>query len=254
VLKGGGYLAAGLPPGHGRRVADLDILVADSDLAKAERVLHEHGWEFPVLDSYDERFYREWMHELPPMVHRERGSVIDLHHAILPRTGRLHPPTSQLLKWSIEVSSGIRVLCPAHMILHAAAHLFHDGEIDGAIRDLVDLDTLLRSFSCRDGFWRDLTTEAVELQLMRPTFYSLRYARRLLGTPIPADVEGVVAQWAPPRPAQALMDLLVERTLKGGAATTSRASAKALYIRSHWLRMPPVMLMRHLFHKAFLSP
>jgi hypothetical protein len=50
------------------------------------------------------------------------------------------------------------------------------------------------------------------------------------------------------------MDLLVERTLKGGAAATSRASAQALYIRSHWLRMPPVMLMRHLFHKAFLSP
>src|SRR5262249_23096145 len=50
VLKGGGYLAAGLPPGRGRRVADLDILVADSDLGHAERVLHEHGWDFPTLD------------------------------------------------------------------------------------------------------------------------------------------------------------------------------------------------------------
>src|SRR5215475_73448 len=53
VLKGGGYLAAGLPPGHGRRVADIDILVADSDLGQAERVLHEHGWDFPELDPYD---------------------------------------------------------------------------------------------------------------------------------------------------------------------------------------------------------
>jgi hypothetical protein len=27
-----------------------------------------------------------------------------------------------------------------------------------------------------------------------------------------------------------------------------------LYIRGNWLRMPFLMLTRHLFHKAFLSP
>jgi hypothetical protein len=27
-----------------------------------------------------------------------------------------------------------------------------------------------------------------------------------------------------------------------------------LYVRSHWLRMPPWLLIRHLLHKAFLSP
>ncbi|MDD5612097.1 MAG: hypothetical protein PHF75_03565, partial [Gallionella sp.] len=27
-----------------------------------------------------------------------------------------------------------------------------------------------------------------------------------------------------------------------------------LYLRANWLRMPPVLLARHLFHKAFLSP
>ena len=29
LLKGGGYLAADLPNGHGRRVADLDVLVPE---------------------------------------------------------------------------------------------------------------------------------------------------------------------------------------------------------------------------------
>jgi hypothetical protein len=28
----------------------------------------------------------------------------------------------------------------------------------------------------------------------------------------------------------------------------------ALYVRGNWLRMPPLLLARHLFHKAFLSP
>lgn len=27
-----------------------------------------------------------------------------------------------------------------------------------------------------------------------------------------------------------------------------------LYVRGNWLRMPPLLLARHLFHKAFLSP
>src|SRR5215831_8238279 len=61
LLKGGGYVAAGLSPGIGRRVADIDVLVPRSDLARVEGFLRDHGWEFPDLDPYDERYYREWM-------------------------------------------------------------------------------------------------------------------------------------------------------------------------------------------------
>ena len=32
------------------------------------------------------------------------------------------------------------------------------------------------------------------------------------------------------------------------------AARFALYIRGNWLRMPPLLLARHLFHKAFISP
>lgn len=252
LLKGGGYLAAALPPGHGRRIADLDILVAESDLAGAEHLLHERGWDFAKLDPYDERFYREWMHELPPMVHRDRSSVIDLHHAILPRTGRLHPSTERLLERSIEVESGVRVLCPSHMVLHAAVHLFHDGEIAGAIRDLVDLDGLLRLYCQEQAFVADLIGEAERLGITRPAFYALRYTNRLLATPIPPELLRAASQWAPSLPLQTLMDALVERTLKG-QAFGAEMSALALYIRSHWLRMPPLLLGRHLWRKAFRS-
>src|SRR5262245_46784011 len=52
LLKGAGYLAARLPTGAGRRVADIDILVSESDLARAEELLRAHGWEFPRLNAY----------------------------------------------------------------------------------------------------------------------------------------------------------------------------------------------------------
>ena len=248
LLKGAAYIAAALPPGHGRRVADIDVLVPQEHLAKAEAALREHGWEFAELDAYDSRYYREWMHELPPMVHGERRSVVDLHHAILPPTSRLHPSSARLIERSLSIRDDVRVLCPAHMVLHAAAHLFHDGEIAGAIRDVVDLDGLLRCFSRDPEFWTDLVHEAVELDLTRPAYYALRYAHRLLDTPVGPDVVSAMAGWAPPSPVGWVMDALVERTVPGRG--TAAAAAFALYVRSHWLRMPPLLLARHLLRKS----
>jgi hypothetical protein len=151
---------------------------------------------------------------------------------------------------AIRVDDDVQVLCPSHMVLHAAAHLFHDGEVSGAVRDVVDLDSLLRTFSDDAGFWPDLVQEARELDLTRPAYYALRYARRLLDTPIPTEYLAEVSKWAPIAPIRLLMDALVERTLPARATATSAATATALYVRSHWLRMPPFMLARHLLTQS----
>jgi hypothetical protein len=187
------------------------------------------------------------------MVHSDRESIVDLHHAILPRTSRLHPSSDRLFKRAEQTDDGARVLCPSHMVLHAAAHLFHDGEIAGAIRDLVDLDQLLRKFAEREGFWRDLVEEAHALNLTRPAYYALRYAHRWLGTPIPPDIDRVVRGWAPPRLVEPLMDAFVDRTMPGVSGVASSASVFALYVRSHWLRMPALQLARHLARKSLRS-
>ena len=254
LLKGAAYLAADLRPGRGRRVADVDVLVPEAWLGDAERALRAHGWDFGDLDEYDERYYREWMHELPPMIHAERRSVLDLHHAILPRTSRLKPSSSRLLEQAVVVPGGARVLSPAHMVLHAAAHLFHDGEITGAIRDLVDLDGLFREFGLDPGFWRHFLDEAVALDLERPAYYAVRYAVRLIGTPVPLEVLAEMAPCAPSTPVLRMMDGLVDRTLDRTKARGSASAALALYVRSHWLRMPPLMLPRHLGRKALKWP
>lgn len=249
LLKGGGYVAARLPPAVGRRVADVDVLVPSEHLSAAAAVLESHGWRQPELDPYDVKYYREWMHELPPMVHDGRGSIVDLHHAILPRTSRLHADSRVLIERAVPAGVG-HVLCPTHMVIHAAVHLFHDGEISGAVRDLVDLDALLRHFAAHEAdFWRRLAADARDLNLDRPIFYALRYSHRLLGTPIPEAAVQALESHAPPAPLLALMDQLVARTLASGA-DDGKWAATALYVRSHWLRMPPALLVRHLLRKA----
>ena len=250
LLKGAGYIAAGLPPGRGRRVADIDVLVPRADLGRVEQILQKHGWEFPEINAYDNRYYREWMHELPPMIHRERRSVVDVHHGILPRTSRLKPSSDRLLQQAETLADGVRVLAPAHIILHAAAHLFHDGEIAGAIRDLVDLDQLLRSFGRDDRFWERLVEETPAMDLARPLYYALRYTQRWFGTPLPDAVTAAMRTWAPPAPVRGLMDVLVDGAMMGTAGRSASASVFALYVRSHWLKMPPSLVVRHLVRKS----
>ena len=247
-LKGAGYIAAGLPCGVGRVVADVDILVAEVDIPRVETALKVHGWEFEPLDAYDERYYREWMHELPPMRHRERGTLLDVHHRILPRTGRIHPPTQRLLDRAIEVGA-TRVLSPEHMVLHSAAHLFQDGEVAGALRDLVDIHDLVSQFSRDPAFWDRQFAEAEALGLGRPLFYSLRYAQRVCGTPVPDTAWAALDRFRPPSRILAIVDALVGAAVSRPAGRLASPAALALYVRSHWLRMPATLLSRHLWNK-----
>ena len=119
-----------------------------------------------------------------------------------------------------------------------------------AVRDLVDLDRLLRVFGQRDGFWKSLVEEAVALGLTRPAYYAVRYTHRWFDTPVPGAAARQMQAWAPPAPVRAVMDALVTRTLPDWERSPSSAAALALYVRSHWLRMPPLLLARHLLRKA----
>jgi hypothetical protein len=260
LLKGAAYELAQLAPARGRRFSDIDLLVPEEKLGEVEAALMLAGWASAHSDAYDQRYYREWMHELPPMQHVKRHSVIDVHHAILPRTARMFPDPA-LLRAAARPLAGharLAVLAPADMVLHSATHLFCDGEFGHGLRDLLDIDRLLRDAGADPAFWPALAARARALELSRPLFYALRYAARLLGTPVPPAALAAAADGRPNRVLLALMDALFLRALQPPhASCADRYTGGArflLYIRGNWLRMPPLMLARHLFHKAFLSP
>ena len=98
LMKGTAYVAADLMAGQGRHIGDLDIMVAQDDLPQVEALLlGEGGWEWVKEDAYDDAYYRDHMHELPPMIHKERDAMIDVHHTILPMTARPMPDAATML-------------------------------------------------------------------------------------------------------------------------------------------------------------
>jgi hypothetical protein len=252
ALKGAAYLLLDLRLARGRQPADVDVLVPEPALGRAEAALKAAGWVATTLHPYDERYYRLWTHELPPMLHPSRGIPLDLHHGLVPRTSRIRPDARRVVERSRPVDgSDVRVPCPSHLVVHAAVHLFHDGEIAGALRDLSDIDALLRELGEGDpGFWDDLCDEAVALDASRATYYALRYGGRLLATPVPDRVTARALEWAPSGPVQRTMDALVERALPLSERTRPWVPAAMLKARAHWLRMPPALLARHLAVKA----
>jgi len=259
LLKGAAYAMAGLRAGAGRLFADIDIMVPKARLDEVEGALMLHGWVTAQHDAYDQRYYRQWMHELPPMQHVRRRTSIDVHHAILPETAPVRPDPAKLRAAAVPIvgNPGLATLAPGDMVLHSAVHLFFDGEFDKGARDLLDLHRLFEEFGPRPGFWEALPARARALELGRPLFYALRYGRRLFGTPVPDAVLAALAPLGPNPLLLALMDALFERALLPMHASCddafTPAARFALYVRGNWLRMPPLLLARHLFHKAFLS-
>jgi len=254
LLKGAAYVLSRLPFAQGRIQSDVDILVSRSNLKASESALLSHGWIHVKLDKYDQELYRKWSHELPPLYHPDRGTVLDLHHNILPESGRLHPNPEKLLA-AAELIPGTRHkrLSAPDMVLHASAHMFQDGDFERAIRELADIDGLIRAFSGLPRFFDALVERAEELDLQRPLFYALRYTREFLKTPIPEHVISRIRSWAPLQPGLVLMDALVTQALLPRPVPNVVGPGLAswlLYIRSHWLKMPPHQLARHLLHQS----
>jgi len=206
-------------------------------LGAAETALLAAGWEWVKPDPYDDAYYREHMHELPPLIHRERDRMIDVHHAILPLTARIRPNSAALIGNAQALANGLFTLAPADMIVHAAAHLLADGDLAGGLRNLWDIHCLIEEFGS-EGLEDRARLHGLETQVRQVA----RLAHELFGTTIP---HGWI-RWT-------IADRLVRRRLlarDGWGRPTRPATRLGFYVRSHWLRMPPVMLARHLWVKA----
>ena len=231
LLKGTAYVAGALRAGEGRFIGDLDILVDRQSLDAVEARLLAAGWEWVKPDPYDDAYYRRWMHELPPLIHRDRDRMIDVHHTILPLTARQTPDASAMIADAIPIANGLYILSAEDRVCHAVAHMLADGDLAGGLRNLWDIHCLLEGVD--EG---TLMARAHAHGLGRHVAQARRLAAALYGSGARLT----------------LWDRLVVRRLvvrDGWGRETGKGLRFAFYLRSHWLRMPPMMLARHLWTK-----
>jgi hypothetical protein len=254
ALKGIAYVLRGMPHAATRLLSDIDVMVPRDRIDAAEQALLTAGWQGTKLDQYDQKYYRRWSHEIPPLQYPGRLLDLDLHHTICPPVSRLRPDPEQFWANSEESQeAGVRLLSPVDSVLHAAIHLFFDSDFEGRFRDLLDLHELLALFGAEEAFWPALLTRARELGVGRPLYYAFETLTRVLRTPIPAHARHEALQFKP-----AVVDGWMTRTMTFVLSPADperwpaehRARLWLLFVRSHWTRMPAYLLIPHLVRKS----
>jgi hypothetical protein len=256
LLKGAAYIAQDLQIAHGRLPSDADLLVPHGFLEEARQRLLSTGWTETALDAHDRRYYHEWSHEVPPLLHPSFGLELDLHHNIVPPLSRTPVDAGRLLqrlrpcRWP-----GYMVLQPVDQVLHSAAHLFFDSEIRDRVRDLVDLDGLFRAFSTEPSFWDELTARSTELGLAEPLALSVHFCNLWMGTPVPDHARERIRAAGPGplrrawlHPLLSTLLLPVEPDARPSALQTM--AAPLFLARHHLWRLPLRLLVPHFWHKA----
>lgn len=257
LLKGSAYEALGLPLASGRLAADVDLLVDRLRLPVIEQALFAAGWLPQEMDDYDERYYREWSHELPPFKHPARGIECDLHHSITPAMRGQGVDTAKLIEKSIEVEwdghRRFRVLQPVDQLIHCALHTFKDSDLTLRLRESMDFDLLYRHYAAADATLPEqLAARALELGQARPVWWAVHFARRWLGSPIP---ESVLQALPAPSPATVrVMEWLCDRAMLPGPRLErtglDRIAAMALLTRYQYQRLPLSKLIPHVLEKS----
>lgn len=239
LLKGVAYSAARDFHAVGRLFTDLDLLVSHDSLDAVERCLFSQGWISGPIDAYDQQYYREWMHEIPPMKHVRRQSVIDLHHAIVPVVSHYSFATEWLFQDAVEVAPNLFVLSPTDRIIHCAIHALIEGDPSKLLRELYDLSALLEQHAGQSSDRVGILERSRQLgleELVAPPIHAAEY---VFGAK-PELPDGRVARW------------MVQVALGGqdDSSVRGRVARLGLLVRSHRIKMPIGMLILHLFRKA----
>ena len=259
LLKGAAYVMApvGHALGHGRLFGDIDVLVPRTALGEVESALMLDGWVSAKSDAYDQRYYRQWMHEIPPMQHIRRNTVIDVHHTILPLTARNAPDPARIIARATALPGlpAVRVPAPEDLVVHSITHLVHEGELHNGLRDLYDIHSMLQRFGPTPGFWGRLLDSGAGNDLAGPLLLGLRLAQAVFESEVPAEVLATLVAQAAPRWRRRWLLPVYARALRPptdeGAGMAEAAARLTIFVRSHALRMPMPLLLRHLSVKAW---
>jgi hypothetical protein len=253
-LKGAAYTLSGQTAGVGRIYSDIDILVDKQNIEQIEKALVLSGWLSEEITKYDDHYYRNWSHEIPPLRHGGRGTVLDVHHNIIPVISGRAPDVSCFYQQVDITKDGYSVFTPAAMTLHSIVHLFFNDDVKNGFRDLLDLDLLISSNSSVE-YWATLIQLAKETKFETELKLAIRYLRLLLQTSVPDNVLQHLAM--PNNLSVKILDFMYLKVLLPSHPLVNNPGygiANFLVAcRGHWQKMPIHILIYHLSVKGFRS-
>jgi len=256
-LKGATYIAKNLPCSHGRTFSDIDVLVDKEHIKHIEMILKFSGWLKTEIEDYNDKYYRTWMHEIPPLTHTTRGTTLDVHHNILPSTNKDMPNIDNFNIETVMVDNvgEIYTLSDIDLCIHNAVHLFTESEFHHGLRDLSDFHLLLIHFQkTNEHFVSQLIERAKNLGLFDYVRLAIRYTHLSFNTPINnVTLSELCHQSALIGKLQDVCFMQIFKPNHSSCRTWQYPIARwLLYWRGHLIRMPLRLLIPHLTRKTIM--
>jgi hypothetical protein len=253
-LKDAGYTLSVAQVGDARVYNDIDILADKESIDVIEKRLCLLGWLSEELTEHDEKDYRKWAHEIHPLMHGKRGTIVDVHHNIVPIISGQQVDADKFAKNSVTTKEGFQILSFAAMNLDSLIHLIFNEEVKKGYRDLIDIHTLITTNNNKE-FWLSLMTLANETDFELELFLACRYAKKILRTEIPDFAQDKINQFCPWN--IAFLDFIYEKALKPNHPVCRpkffAIAEFTVLIRGHFQKMPLHIHVYHLLCKGSIS-
>lgn len=257
-LKGAAYNIEKVPSLVGRTMSDIDILVPSSDIKATEERLLSLGWQAKELDNYNEKYYREFAHEIPPLFDPITGTTLDIHHNIyLPVSGKA--PDESLLRQNVVATANEKFVLEKHMqAIHTCLHLYWNEDVTCSLRDLYDFTCICKEYSS-SCFWEEMTKTAQTMNLCSLVLDVLRLAEFFFELQYPDNVKEQLSsnEDAFSKLRQSITLFVMKRAI----IPNTRACKSFIldifrilaYLRGHLLKMPLCVLVPHILKKITLN-
>ncbi len=255
-LKGASYTLRKSKNSEGRVYSDIDLLVAKNDILKAEEAFSKHAWCTKKVSEYDNKYYREWSHEIPPMFNMHRGTVLDLHHNILlPISGR--EVNVEVITENCQLVDGsYTVLSYAATILHSIVHLIISEDVSNGYRDILDITILIKENNSPE-FWQEIASLSSKLGFNNELYLALSLSEKYANIAIPNDVWQSFNKQKNNSKLNFLLNHVYYFALQPHSPAIQTLKHKiaitVVYFLGHLQKMPLKILIPHLFTKSFFS-
>ena len=176
-----------------RTMNDLDLLVREAEIPAAVAALETISYrQFyrPALANPNDRarFYGRH-HHTTPLISPRGKVVVELHRHIVMMNSEVAYDVERIRSRTRLVNlegRQVRVPSPADLVLHTCLHLSYADRFVGKLRDLIDLHETV-SLHGDEIDWGAILAEIPSDAAARCLYSCLDLARRLYGTPVPAD-------------------------------------------------------------------